>query len=365
MAIIGLLVISYWLLGKYKQIELKTNQPETKMSRSLQKKTRETEALRDNKAIFIPYWSIENHHNQPQDFDRLLYFGVTVNEDGVDKNEAGYQSLDRFLNLPNNDKEKYLIVRMTDNELSLAILSQPRSTWGKIWLDVINIAKEKEFVGIILDLELSQTLSTERTILLSNQFIEDFAQQMRAARLIPAIALYGDIFYRKRPYNVTTIGQSVDEVMIMAYDFHKSRGEAGPNFPLSGKDIYGYDLQTMLADFRQAVPPEKITVIFGMFGYDWTVDEKKRPIMPAKSLTLNQITSQFIDQCQWQDCVVKRDKLSQETEVNYVYSQVKDNYGLMDFHIVWFEDKQSVEAKSAWLKQQGINSFAYWAWGYY
>ncbi|MCL4374900.1 glycosyl hydrolase family 18 protein [Patescibacteria group bacterium] len=321
--------------------------------------------LPDTKSLFITYWGIGGFDEKVFDYDRLIYFGVAIDQNGVQRQTDGYRHLKQFVGLASDSQEKYLTVTMTDNEANLALLDQAESVQQRIWSDVVNVAQDNGFQGVVLDLELSQTLSREKTVLLTDRFVSDFARQIRSAGLHAAVVLPGDLFYRHRPYDLAGIAKVTDEIMIMAYDFHKSRGEPGPNFPLAGKATYGYDMQTMISDYRRAVPQGKITVVFGMFGYDWTVDEKKRPIKEAESLTLKQITTQFIDQCRWQDCVVRRDDLARETEVDYVYSQVKDDYGLMDFHIVWFDDDQSVQDKISWLRRQGINRFVYWAWGYF
>jgi spore germination protein YaaH len=102
-----------------------------------------------------------------------------------------------------------------------------------------------------------------------------------------------------------------------------------------------------------------------MYGYEWTVDEKKRPIAPAKSLSLNEIRKKYLDSCEWQDCIIKRDELSEETEINFVQSEIQNDFAYLYYHIVWFEDETSVKKKIDYLKTKGINSFAYWAYTYY
>jgi len=60
--------------------------------------------------------------------------------------------------------------------------------------------------------------------------------------------------------------------MIMAYDFHKARSTPGPNFPLVVKTFMGMIWIRWQNDFLQAVPNQKLGVIFGLFGYDWPID---------------------------------------------------------------------------------------------
>ncbi|MBI4226036.1 hypothetical protein HY612_02885, partial [Candidatus Roizmanbacteria bacterium] len=102
--------------------------------------------------------------------------------------------------------------------------------------------------------------------------------------------------------------------------------------------------------------------------YDWLVDEKKRPFSQAKALTLNQIREKFLQKCEFKNCVIKRDKYSHETEINYIISSPTPDEQLIyriDYHIVWFEDEESVKSKTEYLTEKGISSISYWAHGYF
>lgn len=53
---------------------------------------------------------------------------------------------------------------------------------------------------------------------------------------------------------------------------------------------------------------------------------------------------------------VLRNDVVTETEVNYIdQNQI--------YHIVWFEDPES--RKQDFLKERGVSSFTYWAYGYF
>jgi len=114
----------------------------------------------------------------------------------------------------------------------------------------------------------------------------------------------------------------------------------------------------MTDDFLRVMKAEKVTVIFGIFGYDWEVSEKGQALQQAKALTFSQIKQKFIDKCEFAKCVVVRDKEAGETQISYTDKGNKD-------HIVWFEDMESIKQKKEYLQQRGINSFSYWAYSYF
>jgi len=369
-----LLVIGYRLLVRNwskNSLELVENRSEnsqelvnkqSKISPKQDKLRTTSYELREKRSLFIPYWNVNIDASSSAGYDRFFYFGVTPGHSGLNRNDVGYINLELFNKNSAKKSERYLVLRMLDDEINQIVLDN-LSLQNKICDDLIILLKQYGLQGVAIDLEIGG-IATEKSVAQVNKLVATLSSRLRPAYQMSLI-VYGDAIYRRRPFDLRNLTPLVDEVLVMAYDFHKSRGEPGPNFPYGGRDKYGYDFQTMVGDYLKFVLEEKLTVIFGMFGYDWTVDEKKRPIAPATALTLNRIRSEFLGRCQWQDCIVKRDELSGETEVNYVYSTVKDNYGSMDLHIVWFEDETSTQLKAKWLKGKGIASVAFWAWGYF
>ena len=295
-----------------------------------------------SKSLFVPYWSL-NSELQLNSYDRVFYFGISVNEFGINKEEDGYKNLKEFSSISLNKKRKYLTLRMTNTEDNLKILKDEKII-KKIIEESINIAKQHDFSGIVLDFELG-VLFGDEVIGQINDFSNSFFKEVKINNLNYSIAIYGDVFYRKRPFDILNLAKNSDELMIMAYDFHKSIGEPGPNFPLDNAEVYGYDMKVLMDDFLSILPSEKLTVIFGMYGYDWIVDNKGRPIKPAQSLTLNQINSKYSNYCKGETC------------------EFKDSENKR--HIIWYENEESVSKKIEYLKSRGVGSFVYWAAGYF
>lgn len=316
----------------------------------------ETLITESKKSIFIPYWSVGDETLiDVSEYDRLIYFGITPNRSGINTSEVGYVNLKKFVSHVPAGSKKLLTVRMVDTNRNAEILQNDK-TWDIVIDETIAIAQEYGFDGVVLDLEESAAPFTS-VVDRINKFTSAFYKASKQNNLYFAITLYGDFNYRKRPYDLSVLVNNTDEIMIMSYDLHKARGEPGPNFPLRGKEKYDYDLETLLNDLR-GVSKDKLTFVFGMYGYDWTVDETKKPIKPAKALSYLNIQKEFLTKCEWKNCLVIPDELSAETEVNYI-----DTNGY--YHIVWFEDNDSAEAKQKFLQQHGINSFSYWTYGYF
>ncbi len=309
-----------------------------------------------SQSLFVPYWAVGSDKIDAGDFKNILYFGITPGTNGINKTEAGYTGIDKFVASVPNGHRTELVIRMIDSNTNFAILKD-QARQSSIIKDSISIAKENGFSGIVLDLEVS-AVPFDSLIKQINEFTNRFYGEAKNKNLHFSLMLYGDSFYRLRPFDIKALSKNADSFLIMAYDFSKSRGNPGPNFPLKGKEIYGYDMARMSEDFLQFLPPEKTSVAFGLFGYDWTVDDKGSAASSGEAKTYQQIKKEFLNGCKHKDCDIKRKNDSVETEITYTDGDNKK-------HILWFEDLESVAKKKKYLQEKGINNFSFWAYSYF
>ncbi|MGI8419683.1 MAG: glycosyl hydrolase family 18 protein [Candidatus Levyibacteriota bacterium] len=307
-----------------------------------------------NTSLFVPYWTVKDLSDGT--FDSYIYFGLKPSSHGIDTSEAGAQQVDDFISAVPQDKTKLLTLRMVDQDANNAILKD-KKLQQKIISQTISFTKDHGFSGVVLDLEISGLPFDSLVTQISN-FTHDLATQTKAQHLQFELTLYGDTFYRVRPFDVKNLAKDADNVMIMAYDFNKSRSNPGPNFPLSGQETYGYDMGKMADDFLQVVPNQKLHVIFGLYGYDWPVDNSGNATGQGSPLTDAQIQNKFLHDCKFSACQIKRDPVSAETVIHYTDDTNQK-------HVVWFEDMQSVATKEKVLKQKGIGNFSFWANSYF
>ncbi len=322
-------------------------------------KEKNVQGIRDEaikRVLFVPYWSLGKDKISDADYDSYLYFGVLPGVDGINQDESGAKHLDDFLSAVPAGKEKFLVVRMTDNDNNFAVLKDV-ARQKKLITQALTLAKKDQFDGIVLDLEVS-AIPFDSLVNQISAFTESFYKETKKNNLSFAMTMYGDTFFRLRPFDVKSLSAHADKIMLMAYDFSKSRGNPGPNFPLSGHDTYGYDLSKMSDDFLKYMPAEKIAVVFGIFGYDWTVDGKGNSLGSAKPLTDKEISKDFLTKCNFADCVIKKDTISAETKITYTDEENNK-------HIVWFEDMRSAAQKQEYLQGRGIGNFGYWAYSYF
>ncbi len=327
----------------------------TPTPRVLEEIASNTAATRTSRSIFVPYWGLGGEDIEDK-YDEYLYFGISPASTGINKAEDGYRNIDKFLNAVPKRSEKKLVLRMLDSNITFPVLKDAAKQ--KVLIrDAISIAKSNGFTAVVLDLEVS-AVPFDSLIKQINDFAKLFYEEARDRDMGFAIMFYGDTFYRLRPFDIKTLSKNADEFYIMSYDFSKSRGNPGPNFPLRGKEVYGYDIAASAEDFLRYLPADKTTMVFGLFGYDWIVDDNGKAVSQGEAKTYNEIKKEFLAKCEYKDCDIKRKNDSIETEIRYTDDEGKK-------HIVWFEDMESVKAKEKYLKERGVANFSFWAYSYF
>ncbi len=314
-------------------------------------------------SLFVPNWNLSGLGNlfapniTQSGLEYIMYFGIAPDENGINTSENGYKRLDAFSQaLSSSQIRTLLTIRMMNEDVNNTIFEN-NDLQGKIIRESLALTKNNGFSGIVLDLEHS-ALATEKNTEYITRFVKAFCTSAHKEDLLCTMAVYGDVFYRMRPYDIEKLDTNVDRFYIMAYDFHKSYGQPGPNFPLQKGNKYGYDLEIMIDQFLEKTTAEKVSVVFGMYGYDWKVDEQNRPIISGKPVTLNQAKKLYLNGCDFAQCSVKRDSISREMSVEY-----HDNEGKK--HLVWLEDESSVNSKIDLLQSKNVSHIGFWAWGYY
>ncbi len=306
----------------------------------------------DRSILFVPYWTTDSI---TPGFSTYVYFGVSPNDTGINTIDPGYTGIPAFVAATQGDTT-FLTVSILNKDLTAKIL-QNTSLQEDIIQDTLQVVDSYGFDGVVLDLEYSGLAFPSVTKSITD-FSTRFAKETKARNLAFYQTLYGDTFYLGRPYDARTIAQQADGIYVLAYDFHKANGTPGPNFPLLRRSDADYDFTDMTNDFLKKVDAHKISIIFGMFGYDWTVDDKNRSEKSGESFSDLEIQKKFLAKCSLKNCKITRDPQTREPSVSYTDSANGN-------HVLWFEDMQSVGEKEKILQEKRIPYVGVWANGYF
>ncbi len=305
--------------------------------------------------LFVPYWTMDGKAISSQ-YAQAVYFGITANTSGIDTEEDGYKGISQFVQSVSPSQRTILAIRLLDQNIDEKVLHDS-SFQQKIITQSLDTAHRYRFDGVLLDFEY-KALAFDEVVQSVNNLSDKFSQATHASHMLFYDALYGDTVYRLRPYDISHIGKVSDGVYVLAYDFHKASGNPGPNFPLGTLPDEDYNFSEMIGDFSQKIPVSKLTIVFGLFGYDWTIDNKNQSIGMATTITAQEAQQKFFPSCSLSQCRAKHDSIAAETEVTY------QGVGKA-LHEVWFEDMQSVLQKENLLHKKSITSTALWSYSYF
>lgn len=306
-------------------------------------------------SVFVPYWQLPDSPftpTSPVEQKTIptanIYFSITPDKNARITKNTAYKLTPTFTQLA--PKPHILTLAMTQEDITTPIL-RDKKLQKKLIAETIQLAKKHSFKGILLDLEHSVLPFREvRTSI--TQFNALFSESAHKNNLSFSITLYGDTYYRSRPYDVADLEPHADHIFVMAYDFHKSFGTPGPNFPYSCSEVYSYCFTRMIDDFLHDIPAYKLSIVYGMFGYTWEVDDQNRPIKPAKAETYAQLIQPT--SCPQPSCSRTIDKTSLET-----------TFSSSNNTVTWYETPYSIKAKMSYAHSKGITQSSFWAFGYY
>src|SRR5258705_11517600 len=151
-----------------------------------------------------------------------MYFGISPSDAGVDKKDMGYKNLQSYLNVT-NAKKNLIAIRMLDQNFNNVLLAD-QILQKKVIEDIILTTKKDNFNGIVLDFEFS-ALNFNSINKKITSFVKDFSTRTHENNLQFFVTAYGDTFYRDRPFDIKEIATQVDGIYVLAYDFHKAKGD--------------------------------------------------------------------------------------------------------------------------------------------
>ncbi len=149
-------------------------------------------------------------------------------------------------------------------------------------------------------------------------------------------------WYEAHDYNA--IGEVVDFVVIMTYEWGYSSGPPMPVSPIGPVErVLSYALTEM--------PASKILMGQNLYGYDWTLPYS--PVNPPARAVSPQTA---IDIARDNNAAILYDYNAEAPYFNYTAQGLR--------HIVWFEDARSIQAKLDLLRRLNLRGISYWRLGF-
>lgn len=314
---------------------------------------------------FLPYWNLKKANEL--DFsalDTVYYFAVDLNGDGsFNTKDPGWGNLksDEVKDVKKKVKRWGLTIINLDQS-SIAQNVNNANRRQRIINNVVKLMKDEGFVDLNIDLEYIGEPDKGLTQGFS-KFVADITDSVH--REIPGSTVSMDAFadsvVKPRIFDMKSLGQSLDQIIIMAYDIHRlSSINAGPISPLFGKEKYEYDVTTSVADYLSKVPSNKIMLGVPFYGYEWPTLDNEKGSFVIKNPREPEISSYRRSMQTAKDNNVSINFDDESGSVWFSYYD-KDYYS---WRQVWFENERSLGLKFDLVNQKNLGGVAIFALGY-
>lgn len=311
---------------------------------------------------FLPYWLIPK---ATKDYSKyittLTYFGLSLNGDGTIKKlnnpgeeEPGWTAL-KAHKFPAYNAKQSLLVISGDDEVIGSIVNDPVTSANNLVSEVSPIMKDQGFTDLNLDIEsfLDASPAAQANFTTFVKTVKNGMHTTVTLDLIP-IALV-----KEKLYDARALGQIVDRIVLMTYDFHYTGSfTAGANAPIGGAGTtLEYDTETAVKEALKVMPANKILLGIPLYGYEWETIQnasESATIPGGASVASSARVEEVLSQCA--SCSAVTDPVAKEPYVIFP----ENDY----FNEIYFENADSMKAKIAMAQKYRLAGVALWALGY-
>lgn len=311
---------------------------------------------------FLPYWLIPK---ATKDYSKyittLTYFGLSLNGDGTIKKlnnpgeeEPGWTAL-KAHKFPAYNAKQSLLVISGDDEVIGSIVNDPVTSANNLVSEVSPIMKDQGFTDLNLDIEsfLDASPAAQANFTTFVKTVKNGMHTTVTLDLIP-IALV-----KEKLYDARALGQIVDRIVLMTYDFHYTGSfTAGANAPIGGAGTtLEYDTETAVKEALKVMPANKILLGIPLYGYEWETIQnasESATIPGGASVASSARVEEVLSQCA--SCSAVTDPVAKEPYVIFP----KNDY----FNEIYFENADSMKTKIAMAQKYRLAGVALWALGY-
>jgi spore germination protein len=229
-------------------------------------------------------------------------------------------------------------------DVTRALFTRPGAQ-ERLIRNVLRVMREKGFTALNVDFEHLYPEDRERY----NRFLRAIAPHLRREGYLLSTALapktsglqtgawYGGHDYAEH-------GRIADFVILMTYEWGWSGGPPMAVAPIP-------QVRRVLDYAVSVIPREKIMLGVPLYGYDWTLPYRKGGEFARK---IDPVTAEEL--ARRHQTTVDYDETAQAPTFRYRDDQGKD-------HVVWYEDKRSLQAKFDLVKQYRLRGVSYWVLG--
>jgi len=192
-------------------------------------------------------------------------------------------------------------------------------------------------------------------IAFENTFDKELKKQNPDAVL--SVDINATAVYRDNAYDIVKIGDVVDHVIVMGYDYHiQTSSFVGPVAPIAA-DEDEPSLTKTIESMKGRIEPHKVILAVPLYGYEWQTYTKaadSRTIPQTGALATYKRVRELISVRD--DLSISYDDLSQSPRIVYVQN------GLIKQ--IYYDDEKSLMKKYELIAKHNLGGMGLWALGY-
>lgn len=321
---------------------------------------------------FLPYWNFK--YNQELNLEALTHlalFGLSIQADGsIQTREQNYiepgwrnltspetESLITQANLV--DTAVTVTVTSFDNDTIESIVNSPEHIQTLID-ETLAYIQEYQLDGINIDFEyVGEPLPADRDKFTQMvKTVTDAYKEVNPNYHV-SVSVYADSTGNNRIWDIQDLGQIVDQIVIMAYDFYRPASpQAGPVAPLFGApELWTHDITSLLAQHLEINTPASLLLGVPFYGYEWQTTEATYQ-SPTYRGTGRLATYRRAQKLLASDPSINRQWHNQALSPWISYQIDGDSYQ------IYYDDIQSLGFKYDLVNQTQLAGIAIWALGY-
>ena len=311
---------------------------------------------------FLPYWLISKADKDYSKYiTTLTYFGLTIDRDGhIQKLVNSQEEEPGWTTLKNNTFKRYnakqsLLVISGDDGVIGDMIADPVTSAKNLVADVAPVMKQYGFTDLNLDIESFMEASESAR--------QNFTTFVRAVKTGIGASVTIDIIpislVKQKLYDAKALGEIVDRVVLMTYDYHYSGSfTSGAVAPIGGAGTKSeYDVETAVKEAVKAIPANKILLGIPLYGYQWeTVNSapESATIPGGSSTASTRRIEEIMAACA--TCSAVMDPVAKQPYLVYP----ENDY----FNQIYYENEASMKEKIALAQKYHLGGVALWALGY-
>lgn len=322
---------------------------------------------------FLPYWLLNTAKSDYSKYiTTLSYFGLRVDQNGniqkllnPQQEEPGWYALrsgklDQFFNnaLKKNVSLSLMVASGDINSIN-DLINDPNIHAKNLVSDLKPLIDKYKFSDINLDIEYTQNASPAARNNFT-KFVTEVRKELNNNETLTIEISPMDVI-NNNLIDSKAMSKIADNIVLMAYDYHSTSSfVTGPVAPLSGAGVISeYDVTVAIEKTLDLISPQKLVLGIPLYGYEWETLNRitRSAIIPNTGVVAsNRRTEELLYSCS--SCSATLDNEANEKYISYF----DQNMG--DYHMIFYPDMNSTEAKISLANQFQLGGLALWALGY-